>query len=63
MSDTGYVAAAYLVFLALVLIYVAIMAMRLARVSRDVEAVADLIESPDRAAVEPGVPVVDRATT
>ena len=31
----GYVAAAYLVFLALVLIYVAIMAVRLGRMERD----------------------------
>jgi hypothetical protein len=35
-SNDGYVAAAYIVFLALVLIYVAIMAIRLGRVERDV---------------------------
>jgi len=34
-DNTGYVAAAYLVFLALVLIYVAIMAVRLARTERE----------------------------
>lgn len=34
-DNTGYVAAAYLVFLALVLIYVVIMAVRLGRVERD----------------------------
>lgn len=44
MSDDGYVAAAYLVFLALVLIYLAIMAAKLARVSRDVAELAALIE-------------------
>jgi hypothetical protein len=34
-DNTGYVAAAYLVFLALVLVYVVIMAVRLGRVERD----------------------------
>jgi hypothetical protein len=34
-DNTGYVAAAYLVFLALILIYVAIMAIRLSRTERD----------------------------
>jgi hypothetical protein len=34
-ADDGYVAAAYLVFLALLLVYVAIMAIRLARVERE----------------------------
>jgi hypothetical protein len=35
-SNDGYVAAAYIVFFAIVLIYVAIMAVRLGRVERDV---------------------------
>jgi len=34
-NDDGYVVAAYLVFLALVLIYLAIMAFRLSRIERD----------------------------
>ncbi len=34
-DNTGYVAAAYLVFIGLVLIYVAIMATRLARLERE----------------------------
>ena len=47
MSDTlpdngGYVAAAYLVFFALVLIYVAIMAARLVRVERELAELNDL---------------------
>ena len=37
-SNDGYVAAAYIVFFAIVLIYVAIMAVRLGRVERKVEA-------------------------
>lgn len=39
-----YVAAAYLVFLALVLIYVAIMAGRLSRIEKDLGEVTDLLE-------------------
>ncbi|MCW2967664.1 MAG: hypothetical protein JWM71_1436 [Solirubrobacteraceae bacterium] len=34
-DNSGYVAAAYLVFLALILVYVAIMAVRLARTERE----------------------------
>jgi len=36
-KDDGYVAAAYLVFLALLLIYISIVAVRLSRVHRDLE--------------------------
>lgn len=52
LSEAGkYVAAAYLVFLALVLVYVAIMAIRLATIQRDLQDVVDLIErdQPERA--------------
>ena len=46
LGDAGpYVAAAYLVFLALVLIYVAIMASKLVRIERDL---ADLIQLAER---------------
>jgi TRAP-type C4-dicarboxylate transport system permease small subunit len=44
-DNTGYVAAAYLVFLALILIYVVIMAAKLARHERDV---AELLEIAER---------------
>jgi type II secretory pathway component PulM len=45
-ADTGgnYVAAAYVVFLALVLIYVAIMASKLARIEREIGELAELVE-------------------
>ena len=51
-SNNGYVAAAYIVFFAIVLIYVAIMALRLTRVERS------LRELNERAGVPPagGVP-------
>jgi hypothetical protein len=45
LDEAGkYVAAAYLVFLALVLIYVAIMAGRLGRITRDLDEVSELLE-------------------
>jgi hypothetical protein len=53
LDDAGpYVAAAYLVFLALILIYVAIMASKLVRIARDLDEVADLVER--RTADAPG---------
>lgn len=49
MTDTlpdngGYVAAAYLVFFALVLVYVAIMATKLARLEKDLTELNDLAD-------------------
>jgi hypothetical protein len=50
LDDAGpYVAAAYLVFLALILVYVAIMASKLVRIARDLDEVAELIERRDEA--------------
>jgi hypothetical protein len=46
-SNDGYVAAAYIVFLALVLLYVAIMAVRLGRVERDVRKLREDAERQD----------------
>jgi hypothetical protein len=44
LDDAGpYVAAAYLVFLALVLIYVAIMAAKLSRISREIAELAEVV--------------------
>ena len=46
LDEAGkYVAAAYLVFLALVLVYVAIMAIRLSTLQRDVAELAEAIET------------------
>ena len=45
LDEAGkYVAAAYVVFLALVLIYVAIMAAKLARIDRELAELADVAE-------------------
>ena len=52
-GTAGYVAAAYLVFLALLLIYVGIMAYKLGRIQRDVAEVAELA---DRRLGEPAPP-------
>ena len=46
-SAGPYVAGAYLVFLALVLIYVGIMASRLARIDRELTEVMELVERRD----------------
>ena len=43
-DNGGYVAAAYLVFLALLLIYVAVMAVRAGRLERDVAATLELLD-------------------
>jgi hypothetical protein len=56
LDDAGpYVAAAYLVFLGLILVYVAIMAAKLARIEREVSELADVV---DRRRAPAGVDVV-----
>jgi len=55
-DNTGYVAAAYLVFFALVLIYVAIMASKLSRFEREL---SELNELADRRAGVPATPAAD----
>jgi hypothetical protein len=45
LDDAGpYVAAAYLVFLALILIYVSIMAAKLGRIEREIAELSELVE-------------------
>ena len=49
LDDAGpYVAAAYLVFLALILIYVAIMASKLVRIGREVGEINEMLDRRDR---------------
>jgi hypothetical protein len=55
-DNTGYVAAAYLVFFALVLIYVAIMASKLSRFEREL---SELNELADRRGSVPTAPAAD----
>ncbi|HEU4975324.1 MAG TPA: hypothetical protein VFT50_09565 [Baekduia sp.] len=55
-DNAGYVAAAYLVFLALILIYVGIMAHRLTRLERDVVELNELADRPDEPAADPDAP-------
>jgi hypothetical protein len=51
LDDAGpYVAAAYLVFLALILIYVAIMASKLVRIQRDLSEIGEIVARRDRRA-------------
>ena len=47
IDGDGYLAAAYLVFLALILIYVAIMAVRLGRLEKDLAELNELAEQRD----------------
>ena len=47
-SGGGYVAAAYVVFLAIVLIYLAIMAPKVARIERELTTLDDIAEHRDR---------------
>ncbi len=47
-NNTGYVAAAYLVFLALVVVYVAIMAYRLSRIETEVLEIHELLSEKRR---------------
>ena len=64
LDEAGkYVAAAYLVFLALVLIYVAIMASKLARISREIEELAELVERPEARPLAAAGGGARRATT
>ena len=50
LAATGgkYVAAAYVVFLAIVVLYVAIMASKVQRIEREVSTLSDLAETRDR---------------
>jgi heme exporter protein D len=49
LDDAGpYVAAAYLVFLALILIYVAIMASKLVRIARELGELTEIVDRRDR---------------
>jgi len=51
LDEAGeYVAAAYIVFVVLLVIYVGLMAAKLARISRDLEELATLAESKQQAA-------------
>ena len=53
LDDAGpYVAAAYLVFLALILIYVAIMAGKLVRIARDLGELTEIVDRRERARSE-----------
>jgi hypothetical protein len=55
-DNVGYVAAAYLVFLALLLIYVGIMAYKLSKVEREVVDIAALADREDAGAAPPPPP-------
>jgi hypothetical protein len=58
LDEAGkYVAAAYIVFLALILVYVAIMASKLTRIERDLSELDEIVERRDRQRAEEREPV------
>jgi hypothetical protein len=59
-DNTGYVAAAYLVFLALLLIYVAIMAAKLSRLGRELQELDELAGDEPPAAEREGRGTADQ---
>ena len=59
-SNDGYVAAAYIVFFAILLIYVAIMALRLSHVERDLRNLRERAEAPQQDEPRPGTAQHDR---
>ena len=46
-DNGGYVAAAYLVFMFILILYVAIMAMRLGRIQKDVSLIDEMLQAKD----------------
>jgi hypothetical protein len=59
LDDAGpYVAAAYLVFVGLILVYVAIMATKLGRIEREITEITELVERRD--GERAGVPEEER---
>jgi hypothetical protein len=55
LDDAGpYVAAAYLVFLALILVYVAIMASKLVRIARELGELTEILDRREGRRAEPG---------
>jgi hypothetical protein len=55
IENGGYVGAAYVVFLLLLLVYVAIMAGKLQRIQREVDSIADLAERTQGRSADRGV--------
>ncbi len=63
LDEAGkYVAAAYLVFVALLLIYVAIMASKLSRIEQEVVALAELVDTQQDAAQAQAAPARAKET-
>ena len=60
-DNTGYVAAAYLVFFALVLIYVVIMASKLARFERELSELNELADHRTQPTAAPAEPAPEEA--
>ncbi|MFA9269294.1 hypothetical protein LRS13_03095 [Svornostia abyssi] len=64
LDEAGkYVAAAYIVFLGLVLVYVVIMAARLSRIEQEIGEIAELLDAREQGDVQPDAPAADKVTS
>lgn len=64
LDEAGkYVAAAYIVFLGLVLVYVVIMAARLSRIEQEIGEIAELLDAREQGDVQPEASSADRVVS
>ncbi|MGK2938440.1 MAG: hypothetical protein ACSLFR_11645 [Solirubrobacteraceae bacterium] len=64
LDEAGkYVAAAYVVFLGLVLIYVVIMAARLSRIEQEIGEIAELLDAREQGDLQPEPSPADKVTS
>lgn len=64
LDEAGkYVAAAYIVFLGLVLVYVVIMAARLSRIEQEIGEIAELLDAREQGDVQPEASPADKVVS
>ncbi len=64
LDEAGkYVAAAYIVFLGLILVYVVIMAARLSSIEREIGEISELLDRREQGDVQPGEAPADKVTS
>ncbi|MBJ7522399.1 MAG: hypothetical protein JHC84_22030 [Solirubrobacteraceae bacterium] len=64
LDEAGkYVAAAYTVFLGLILVYVVIMAARLSSIEREIGEISELLDRREQGDVQPGEAPADKVTS
>lgn len=64
LDEAGkYVAAAYIVFLGLILVYVVIMAARLSRIEQEIGEIAELLDAREQGDVQPEASGADKVVS